>query len=1039
MNDNVIKEAINNNPSQITMEYAQKLLERVGILISKEKTDTLISKFCLLKTLAADICFSCELLLKARINDYHNGNDFSSWKSHNLFEVFDKLEDNDKEFIYRELGLTDVEFENILRNDSTSDAFIKRYLYEANTGIPNYNFLCDLANALLKLNNKNISYDLKNIDTLSNQFNTTQFSFEDIIKEHSLLIYRKSEIYDIGEIQDDIERYIVENMKSCDYALFAELRYKYFDKSQNPRKDHEFSQLHKRLDEACKFLVSKGRFMNRYMSKNSTIDFSWALESLMFCENFNAGDTVKELYNDLNETFEKSRYCTTEYFMNYYDSRDFAITIKSITDLLIMNGDKANIIIKNKNELLKQFGIGFLMTMAFTVDEVERLDMDYIRKLNDFVNLKDFSSFFQKSILLETDEKIRNKIFYFLSTMPQKEMPICIDYIVNDVDNVYSIDIDKYNADIELQKYHLQVNAERIDKYVKLSEVIKQKQIIIYIINNNINVDVAIDRYLTMINRCLILCQDENAVNNFIENVGILFIETGEIDKLNKCFLLYDYFKNRENRCLKIEELKKMYTVSFDKIINIYSLFKSFNLEKIFFRYVDRVANIQSQELKEKLKICRDNEMVLKSYFENMNLFNIDIIRLLNFLRKFQNNSFKNYIIDLEKFNSGEIEQIYEILKDKNLLFLCNTYNFVNVVKNNEVLDEILNQKLVLSIVNGNYDARDKNSIGMLIMTIFKNTKLKNVLMDLFQVKIVRDYPKVLEIFRVDHSILEKVYCINIYNNWYERIKSNNIICNGAKLSLNANQISQIISIFIEVISESFTNIGKEELSNRLEKIFSDSQLVYSINQKILVHYNIDFMGKIIKKSKFKFKDFDNYNYFGNLFETIDTNRINEDKILNILNYLYQYKNSPVVLDFVKKLCDCVRKEPLIQINLEDDEGTKNFDDDLLDYLFTKISSKNESQLIDYISHINIVIDNPLIYNENYSSFGKTYEEKKKIGKDILSVIRDKIITGTTGIKNELLNRIANSYIANKIAIYRLNRKYKQIIEEEAKEHGKRR
>ena len=1038
MDINGIKDLINNNPSQFTIKYATKLLERVNILIEKEVRNSDLEKYTFLKTLASDICFSCELLLKSKINDYNNGNDFATWKTHNLLQIFNSLNLNDQNFLCNKLHIDNAHLQIILQDSSTSDAFIKRYLYEEDTGIPNYAFLCDFANALIELNGEIASYDFKKIDILSEDFDTAQFSYTDVIKTHSDIIYRKSKIFDLNEFEDDETEYIVRNMKSCDFAFFSELRFKYFDKNHNPKKEHEFSQLHKRLSDACSFLVGKGQYMRQYMNKNSTVDFRWALESLMFNENFNAGDTLKEIYADLNITFDRSRFCTTEYFENYYNSLDFAETIKNITDLLIMNEDKANKIIENKEQLIKNFGIEFLVQHGFSVEEMQKIDINYLIELSRIQNI----TYFPKFGLLESNTDVQDKIKYFITQMPNYyKIPSCIDYIVNkDSNNSYYIDMDKYNASIAFDNLYLHANAEKINQYIQLSKVINDSDMIIKIIENKLDFNLSTKRYIEMQNKCKTLSKDKQLVNSFIEEFGMVFVENGQIEKMYKYFSLYKFFFKEEHGSYfcQFDNIIKLSDLSFEKIIYSYSLFKKYNLQDMFFSNIDVIKDIEISDLNLKLNEYKKNEEILHYYKNEANFLNRNYGKLADFLKNFNKETETDQDIDLDYFNAGKVEETYELLKSKNLLYLYKNIGLVNVIENNATLNTILNSNFIQSINKNDKDEEDLESVGILIRQIFENKVLKDILMDLSNTSIVMDHAKTLRIFESNYSTLENVYRLNIYNNWYNKVKNNNISCNGAKLDLPSDRINEISELLVNTIANNYYQAPeKKELSTRLESLFANSQLVYSMNKKILEDYDIEFMNYITKESKFKYKDFSNYNYFGNLFETIRSNNLDKEKIMNLLNTLYKNKKNSNIINFIQKLCNCQKKDILTTITFNDQSTSMNFDDNLLDYLNTQISTKNETELSDYLNTIDIKIDEPFYDTENiYNNYNNaSFDKKRRLGLEVLEYLKDTFAHNALNFKNHIVSIISNSYISSKLKIYKIKKEYNKNIERENDEN----
>lgn len=404
-----IENEIINNKENLTINYASKLLERLEILLKNSKAESDIDKFVLLKTAACDLAFACELLIKSKLSRYGNDSSYKPWESHNLMACYDKLKQEDKTLLENKMLEKNYNIIDVLSNENTSLAYEKRYLYEQNTGIPNYKFLCHFANALLELENEN-TYNLEIIDTLSDNFDYTVFDKDNILEKHTAKIFEKANIYDIDNNFDGEERYIIKNMKTSDYALFSELIFKKFINGRNYRA-HELSELHKKLEDACKFLITKEDYTYRYIVDNKNINFYWTFDSLLSGEEFDVGDRLRDIYADLDDAFKKSRYATTEFYDKYDEVYNFAQRIKIINDLLLGNRTEVNIIMENKKILMEKFGYHFMEINSFTAEEIKNINIDYLMFLKSCID-NNFDYAVPKKILLETNENIINKIFY---------------------------------------------------------------------------------------------------------------------------------------------------------------------------------------------------------------------------------------------------------------------------------------------------------------------------------------------------------------------------------------------------------------------------------------------------------------------------------------------------------------------------------------------------------------------------------------------------------------------------------------------------
>ena len=141
-----------------------------------------------------------------------------------------------------------------------------------------------------------------------------------------------------------------------------------------------------------------------------------------------------------------------------------------------------------------------------------------------------------------------------------------------------------------------------------------------------------------------------------------------------------------------------------------------------------------------------------------------------------------------------------------------------------------------------------------------------------------------------------------------------------------------------------------ESLSERIRIIFSNKELLKNIDEDILNKYSISLMQNIVTKSKFKTTNFSNIKYFSNLFRVIYENNLNVDKMLELLNLLYGFKNR-AIMTFVTNLLTLNS-----DVNEFDILGNRhNFNDDFIGYLINNINGKNIFEVADFIKNINIV------------------------------------------------------------------------------------
>jgi hypothetical protein len=926
-----IENEIINNKENLTIKYASKLLERLEILLKNSKAETDIDKFVLLKTAASDIAFACELLIKSKLSRYGNDSSYKPWESHNLKTCYDKLKQEDKTLLENKMLEKNYNIIDVLSNENTSLAYEKRYLYEQNTGIPNYKFLCHFANALLELENED-TYNLEIIDTLSDNFDYTMFDRDKILEKHTAKIFEKANIYDIDNNFDGEERYIIKNMKTSDYALFSELIFKKFSNGRNYR-SHELSELHKRLEDACKFLITKEDYTYRYIVDNKNINFYWTFDSLLSSEEFDVGDRLRDIYADLDDAFKKSRYATTEFYDKYDEVYNFAQRIKIINDLLLGNRTEVNIIMTNKKILMEKFGYHFMEINSFTAEEIKNINIDYLMFLKSCID-NNFDYAVPKKILLETDKNIINKIKYFILNYPDERIPIAIDYLVEKKDNSYILDEYKYNISIKLQESGISQTRENIDKYISLVEQFNKCGLGKDLTNSILSGKILMS---------MIKINDLDKINLYIKYLFNLYSSGYYIDKFH-----FDF-------------LSKIYLEDINKINKLRKIFKNNNQKELFYQQIGYILEINEEQIYKTLDIINKNK-ILMFYYKDPNLFKTDLNKFLQFINEI-NQSDKIKLdeklsitnkINLKKYNNIDMRGIYKILYENNLLFLYKyegimTAN-VNVIDDPILLNELMGYDLIKNINNSRYNDRDRDGVSTLVYNMFNYKEIKDNLLDLLTKKIVIDNPYILDKLNTSSGLQNNIYKINIYNTWYEKIENNSIFINGGAYNLTAELKSELKNILLKAIENpNYTML--EPLSERIKIIFSNKELLKNIDEDILNKYSISLMQKIVTVSKFKTADFSNIKYFKNLFRVIYENNLNVDKMLDLLNLLYDFGNRGIVMPFVTEL---------LTLNSDGNEfdilgNRHNFNDDFIEYLINNINGKNIFEVADFIKNINIV------------------------------------------------------------------------------------
>ena len=273
----------------------------------------------------------------------------------------------------------------------------------------------------------------------------------------------------------------------------------------------------------------------------------------------------------------------------------------------------------------------------------------------------------------------------------------------------------------------------------------------------------------------------------------------------------------------------------------------------------------------------------------------------------------------------------------------------VNVIDDPGLLNELMGYDLIKNINNSRYNDRDRDGVSTLVYNMFNYKEIKDNLLDLLTKKIVIDNPYILDKLNTSSGLENNIYKINIYNTWYEKIENNNIFINGGAYNLTAELKSELKNILLKAIENpNYTML--EQLSERIRIIFSNKELLKNIDKDILNKYSISLMQNIVTKSKFKTADFSNIKYFKNLFRVIYENNLNVDKMLELLNLLYYFKNR-VIMTFVTELLTLNS-----DVNEFDILGNRhNFNDDFIEYLINNINGKNIFEVDDFIKNISIV------------------------------------------------------------------------------------
>ena len=129
------------------LRYVDILLGRVDKFVSSTSNSNLMDEFVFKKSMIVDISFACELLIKVLL--LRQGISSETFNSHNLNINFNLLDSTTQQEIK---GLvSDVDFDSKLSNPDTSSTYENsRYIYESNTGNPDYVFLSGLCKALYK-------------------------------------------------------------------------------------------------------------------------------------------------------------------------------------------------------------------------------------------------------------------------------------------------------------------------------------------------------------------------------------------------------------------------------------------------------------------------------------------------------------------------------------------------------------------------------------------------------------------------------------------------------------------------------------------------------------------------------------------------------------------------------------------------------------------------------------------------------------------------------------------------------------------------
>lgn len=1043
MIEEIIKNKISVNSEDFTIEYANNLLCRLTTFlestnIPKEKN---IEYYALLKTATTDVAFACELYLKSILSKM--GIDWEYWKNikngHSLSTIFAKLPIETQKEVSKLSHIPISSLTNELSRISNDNAFIEsRYSYEKNSGNPNYEFLCKVCLALSQIvNNKKNEYNISMLSNMSSQ-EFSQIDKEnwkkDIIKCQTDYLYKKAEIsqrieYDLTEE----EKYIRRNMTTCDLALYTELRFKYFN---DKRQTHEYSKLYNKMSKAFKFLLSKISYVSYSINYEGKMNFEVALESLLFPENFESTykADLRMIMSTIEDAFEKSRFCTTEYYDQSNNIIRFSKIIEQITELIIADEEKINRVYAKK-EALMRFGEEHLLYMNFTVDDYEKINVDHFRELLGFIT---YSGSLNKHLLF-LDDETHNILVSFL----KKEYFFDLKDVSMYLNEKTIREIEKHGYPAIyvlklLKKASKNIDVNKIDfaEAIKLYNQPELKDYPLFVANCIINNEYNLDDIKSKITHIeeklqLVMATNENNdfINYFINNSYGLIKDSIDI---NKAISIYKFIYKVSNITINVEKHKELFKQDFETILARYryatKIFSDSKYSESFIRFltyaninlIDKFINngyfFEYPNLIDIDFLCNENAMNnALNYLKNnrssfSNIVNPKIFFFTadaNTIRAIVTTENPNLLVEARSIYTKSPETIQEISELVNLYKIKNVQAFTSNYDKERItalisylqskgLDILISEDILINnnqegikefienTIIGKVNELPSELVNRILPSI--NVILRNSTygpfyyestLEICNLEIVKEHPETLELYSISTS---DFYKLNLYNTLYHKIKSGTLTDEENKpFSITEDKKNQLISYLVK-------NMTCYELLRNVPDLLKNKKVVEYMNENIFRAGQLEKLKNVLttlKNSSPIFSDKEVPRFTERCLELSDSNY---DLIIQHFKNIYSiYKSTKddyaqeVLIEYVNYVLDNFITDEFI-IKKEEDLGYLSATSDKIRYLSSELNEIKLEKEANRPFYGAVEVYEP-------STFHRTTEEDIRTGDKIASLI----------------------------------------------------
>jgi len=836
------------------LRYVDILLGRVDKFVSSTSNSNLMDEFVFKKSMIVDISFACELLIKVLL--LRQGISSETFNSHNLNINFNLLDSTTQQEIK---GLvSDVDFDSKLSNPDTSSTYENsRYIYESNTGNPDYVFLSKLCKALYKkVNNRELEYSLIDSNMSQGDYDSIDRSNDKslLIKKTLDLLLLKINYLNSLPLTSEIEEYLIKNMTSCDMALFCELLFKKYV-TRNVQ-SHEYKELYKKLSDAVEFMFAKGIYSDYATNSDDRYTLYYSEESFLYPDSFTKVNSAEKenILRKLDGIFTESRYACFKYFDKYVEMLKFYNISTGIYTFIDGNEDKVNKLMEFRKIVDNGEWYGF------TVEDILSLDIEYLKKLNEiFRNNGSYRSILSYRNLIYVKDENKEKVINLLANNFSKYQVLLeeiddstIDYFINDtkyVDGIIDYINSDWNQSIFIKSKYSDIGYEYVYNLINVDVIKSNPSLLASIINNGEQID--INRIIRIISIVL----NNKSINEqvklmIVNNIGSIAGYPDErlgqvIAMLSYVFSSYNDeilggFENKEFLDRNIEDIHeliyyyKRYSVRISKEKYLEYLSKA---DPFLLKIMENKGLFRSLSGLVDFSLFADKDVTLKiiqylSHYPSINIEQLEIFKSDLSIEEIYRIVFQNYDPHVFRYSADSYEQISSQLKTNDLLKeffkkypAFRTYEVLRYIPNYLLENDC--KLLNIYIRNnyyfnnyGNYNSSDIIFIVNYYGRLFR-AKSKGILNDDFErffdissMVLYREHPEILDrINPKDYSY----YTVASVNSIYERllrIKTGEITFDG-----NDNvqeDIQKCIDLFLKYLQFDPNDV------KRIDELFGD-------------------------------------------------------------------------------------------------------------------------------------------------------------------------------------------------------------------------